>query len=77
MRTDIQADMTKLIVTFRNFAEAPKMHQNICTVRKVWDSRGSVRIIGLLDYDAVSCVRWVQMSLRHFLPPALRHKSLP
>jgi len=26
-RTDRQADMTKLIVAFRNFAKAPKAHQ--------------------------------------------------
>jgi hypothetical protein len=57
MLTDRRADMTKLIVTFRNFAKAPKMHYNIRTVREVWDSRGSIRImVPCLVVDGYICL---------------------
>ena len=46
MRTDGQMDMTKLIVAFRNFANARKHVQfTVCSVKAYKDSRGIVALM--------------------------------
>ena len=81
-RTDVRPDITKLIVAFRNFANAPqKKSPNIL---KQWstDSRSSLKSFVLLQQEFKSPILnkneilalppAMSSDISHFLPPSLR-----